>query len=127
MNIFSFTAIAVPGASVHFTTSAVSQKFLLELVAPSEDPKKVASSHFLGQLRLRGGQMMYETRFVRQQKKRRGSKNSGVTTLTHFSQRNVSSSFDGPATNCELLELSFDAGVQSQGSKRCAMCVCFVI
>ena len=82
MNIFSFTAIAVPGASVHFTTSAVSQKFLLELVAPSEDPKKVASSHFLGQLRLRGGQMMYETRFVRQQKKRRGSKNSGVTTLT---------------------------------------------
>ena len=46
---------------------------------------------------------------------------------SHFSQRNVSSSFDGPATNCELLELSFDAGVQSQGSKRCAMCVCFVI
>ena len=63
---------------------------------------------FLGQRRRRrGGQMMSvpETRFVRQQKKR-GGKNSGLTTSQMFL------SLLEPATNCELLELSFEVGVR---------------
>ena len=64
--------------------------------------------YFLGQCSTRGANDVRTRNEIRAATEKAGSKNSGVTTLT--SQMFLS--LLEPATNCELLELSFEVGVR---------------